>query len=81
LRPKLVQIQEMARANFAKVLLGLVIGTAMLASATAQDDWTYKNRTVTIFSAGTAGGGYDFYARLLARHLGRHLPGNPNVVV
>jgi len=81
LRPKLVQIQGMARANFVKILLGLGLGIAMLASAGAQDDWSYKNRTITIFSAGTAGGGYDFYSRLLARHLGRHLPGNPAVVV
>jgi tripartite-type tricarboxylate transporter receptor subunit TctC len=81
LRQKLVQVQGMACANFAKILLGLIIGTATLAPAAAQDDWTYKNRTITIFSAGTAGGGYDFYSRLLARHLGRHLPGNPNIIV
>ena len=54
---------------------------AMVAPANAQDGWTYRNRTVTIFAAGSAGGGYDFYSRLLARHLGRHLPGNPTVVV
>src|SRR5262249_40469103 len=29
----------------------------------------------------SAGGGYDFYARLLARHIGKHLPGNPTVIV
>ncbi len=28
----------------------------------------------------SVGGGYDLYARLLARHLGRHIPGNPTVV-
>ncbi len=27
------------------------------------------------------GGGFDMYARLLARHYGRHLPGNPNIIV
>jgi len=36
---------------------------------------------VTIYVAGTAGGGIDLYARLLARHYGRHLSGKPNVTV
>jgi tripartite-type tricarboxylate transporter receptor subunit TctC len=39
------------------------------------------DRPVTIYVAGTAGGGVDLYARLLARHLGRHIPGKPNVTV
>jgi tripartite-type tricarboxylate transporter receptor subunit TctC len=39
------------------------------------------DRPVTITVAGTAGGGIDLYARLLARHLGRHIPGHPTVTV
>src|ERR1700730_8784276 len=38
-------------------------------------------RPLTIYVAGTAGGGIDLYARLLARHIGRHMPGNPSVTV
>ena len=41
----------------------------------------YKGRTVTIVIASSAGGGYDAYARLLGRYLGKHLPGEPTVVV
>ncbi len=41
----------------------------------------YRGRTVTILVGFTAGGGYDLYARLLGRHIGRHIPGNPTVVV
>ena len=41
----------------------------------------YKGKTVTIIVGYTAGGGYDLYARALARHMGRHLPGNPNFIV
>jgi tripartite-type tricarboxylate transporter receptor subunit TctC len=41
----------------------------------------FEGKTITILSAGTPGGGYDAYARLLARHLGRYLPGTPAVVV
>ena len=39
------------------------------------------DRPVTIYVAGTAGGGIDLYARLVARHLGRHIPGKPTVTV
>jgi tripartite-type tricarboxylate transporter receptor subunit TctC len=41
----------------------------------------YKGRTITIVAASSPGGGYDLYARLIARVLGRHIPGNPSVVV
>ena len=41
----------------------------------------FEGRTVTILSSGTPGGGYDAFGRMLARHLGRHLPGSPAVVV
>ena len=40
----------------------------------------YRGRTINILIGFSAGGGYDLYARLLARHLGRHIPGNPTVV-
>jgi tripartite-type tricarboxylate transporter receptor subunit TctC len=36
---------------------------------------------VTIYVAGTAGGGIDLFGRLVGRHLGRHIPGNPTVTV
>ena len=39
------------------------------------------DRPVTLYVAGTAGGGIDLYARLLGRHIGRHIPGKPNVTV
>jgi tripartite-type tricarboxylate transporter receptor subunit TctC len=39
------------------------------------------DRPLSIYVAGTAGGGIDLYARLVARHLGRHIPGNPVVTV
>ena len=39
------------------------------------------NGPVTIYVAGTAGGGIDLFGRLVGRHLGHHLPGNPTVTV
>jgi tripartite-type tricarboxylate transporter receptor subunit TctC len=41
----------------------------------------YKGRTVTLIVGYGPGGGYDLFARLMARHLGRYIPGNPTVVV
>jgi tripartite-type tricarboxylate transporter receptor subunit TctC len=40
----------------------------------------YKGRNVDLYIGYSAGGGYDIYARVLARHMGKHIPGNPTVV-
>ena len=40
----------------------------------------YRGKTVDLQIAYSVGGGYDQYARLIARHLGKHIPGNPKVV-
>lgn len=41
----------------------------------------YRGKTVTLTVGYSSGGGYDTYARILARHLGKHIPGNPQIVV
>jgi tripartite-type tricarboxylate transporter receptor subunit TctC len=41
----------------------------------------YKGKTVTFFVGLSPGGGYDTNARLVARHIGKYIPGNPNVLV
>lgn len=51
-------------------------------SAQAQDAATfYKGKTITIAAGSSSGGGLDTYARLLSRHLAKHLPGSPTVIV
>jgi tripartite-type tricarboxylate transporter receptor subunit TctC len=40
----------------------------------------YRGKNVVIAIGFSVGGGYDLYARLLARHLGKHIPGQPNVI-
>jgi tripartite-type tricarboxylate transporter receptor subunit TctC len=45
------------------------------------DEQFYRGRTVAVVVPSGASGGYDGYARLLARHMGRHIPGRPNFVV
>jgi len=62
----------------------IAAGALLLAAsgAFAADDVAnfYKGRTVTIDIGYSAGGGYDLYARTLARHLGDHIPGHPSVI-
>ena len=59
----------------------LLAASAMMvpAHAVAPADF-YKGRTIFVIVGFTPGGGYDLYARLLAQHLGKHIPGNPAVV-
>jgi tripartite-type tricarboxylate transporter receptor subunit TctC len=63
----------------------LVFAAACLATspAPAQDavEAFYRGKTVTITVGSAVDGGYDTYARLVARHLGKHIPGNPAIVV
>jgi tripartite-type tricarboxylate transporter receptor subunit TctC len=61
---------------------GLLLGTMMTASAFAADPVAdfYKGKNVEMLIGYTTGGGYDLYARVVARHIGKHIPGNPNVI-
>ena len=40
----------------------------------------YKGKTIEVYIGTSAGGGYDAYSRILSRHMGRHIPGNPVLV-
>lgn len=55
-------------------------GLLAIAGTPAHAQDFYKGKTVTLLVAGTAGGGIDIGARVMARHLGKYIPGNPNVV-
>jgi tripartite-type tricarboxylate transporter receptor subunit TctC len=59
--------------------LALAAGPAPAAAQSVAD--FYRGRTVTISVGLSAGGGYDLHARVLARYLGKHLPGAPAVLV
>ena len=63
------------------VLVGLACLWAAVASPAAHAEDFYKGKTITLIVGNAAGGGYDLYARLLARHMGRHIPGEPSFVV
>ena len=67
-----------------KLLQSAVIGLACVtASASVLADAVadfYKGKDVELYIGYKPGGGYDGYARLVARHMGKHIPGNPNIV-
>jgi tripartite-type tricarboxylate transporter receptor subunit TctC len=54
---------------------------ALCVDRSQAQDTSFAGRTVTIHIGYGPGGGYDLYGRVLSRHLGRHLPGHPSVVV
>ncbi len=62
------------------ILALLAVLLTLPAQADAVSDF-YRGKTVSLAVGYGPGGGYDIYARLVARHLGRHMPGQPNVVV
>ncbi len=57
----------------------LAVLPASIASAQAPADF-YRGKTIELYIDYSVGGGYDLYARMIARHLGKHIPGNPMVV-
>jgi tripartite-type tricarboxylate transporter receptor subunit TctC len=65
----------------ARIAAGAVAVAALgsLASAESPAEF-YAGKTLDLAIGYSVGGGYDLYARLLARHLGAHIPGNPTVV-
>ena len=65
-----------------KVALVLTLSAVAADPIRAQADEAafYKGKQVNLIIAAAVGGGYDLYARLVARHLGKHIPGAPNVV-
>jgi tripartite-type tricarboxylate transporter receptor subunit TctC len=68
---------------WAKLTLVVLACSALLAPQAKADAVAafYRGKTVTLVVGYGPGGGYDVYARLVGRHIGRHIPGNPNVVV
>jgi tripartite-type tricarboxylate transporter receptor subunit TctC len=67
-----------------KVGAALVLAIAMLAAPQARADDVadfYKGKRINLIVSYGTGGGYDVYARVLSRHMSRHIPGNPNIVI
>jgi len=72
----------MARRNlrFLLCLVGLVVTATTSVAAQSVADF-YRGQTISLLVGANTGGGYDAYARPVSRHLGRFIPGEPNIVV
>ena len=68
---------ETVARGMAAALLALVPGSIAYAQSPAD---FYKGKTVDFYIGYSAGGAYDLYARKIARHLGKHIQGNPQVM-
>lgn len=55
-------------------------GFTAISAPVAGAEEIFKGKTIRVLIGFGAGGGYDHYGRQLARHIGKQLPGNPNVV-
>src|SRR5262245_35131469 len=67
------------RALCVLTVVFLAAVAAQPASSAGVEDF-YKGKTVSLLIGYSVGGGYDAYGRLVARHLGKHIPGNPTIV-
>src|SRR4051812_6704996 len=67
----------MPRLLLTASLAALAIAVAVPASAAE----FYAGKSIDFLVGAPPGGGYDIYGRVVARHLGRHVPGNPTVIV
>ena len=78
-------MRDLPPRGFACIVLALSLSacTRSDAGASAAQPATefYRGRTVSIIVGSGAGGGFDTTARLVARHIGRHVPSSPTVIV
>jgi tripartite-type tricarboxylate transporter receptor subunit TctC len=73
-----MRISNLVRCIVAAASLAIVPATMVSAQTPAE---FYKGKNVDLMVGYSAGGGYDVYARMVARYIGKHIPGNPTVVV
>ena len=67
-----------------KLVIGLMLALAAVVSAAADPNAVadfYRGKVITLYVGYGPGGGFDVMGRLLARHMGKHIPGHPAFVV
>src|SRR5262245_12923223 len=65
--------------NFTRFLLVAMLSLVWIVGANAAPH--YEGKTIRLIVGFSAGGGFDSYSRLITRHLGKQIPGNPSIVV
>jgi len=66
--------------RFRHLLLATAIGLTASHPASGQEPF-YKGKAIRIVVGFAAGGGFDTYSRAISRHMGKHIPGNPTIIV
>lgn len=79
-REEIVMSSRFARVT-RKMLLTIAGVLLPLGTLHATTHDFYKGKTLRLVVGFSAGGGFDTYSRLIARHMGKHIPGNPTIVV
>jgi len=59
----------------------LIVLSGFLAAPLSAQESFYRGKTLRLVVGFSAGGGFDVYSRAISRHIGRHIPGSPSVVV
>jgi tripartite-type tricarboxylate transporter receptor subunit TctC len=76
--------KDRKNAMITRRMTAVVLGLFALGGPAAAQDTVadfYRGKQIRIIVGSDAGSGYDVYARLLARHMGEHIPGNPSIIV
>src|SRR5512147_2418908 len=84
-----IRLANKAKANHGEdymfrqvlTLLTVLIELAFVANSPAHAQSFFECKTMRIIVGFAAGGGYDTYARIIARHMGKYIPGNPAIIV
>jgi len=70
----------MGQRKLAAAFVASVLGVAGASGASAQQADFFAGKTIDLYIGYEAGAGYDIYARLMAEHIGRFIPGNPSII-
>jgi tripartite-type tricarboxylate transporter receptor subunit TctC len=71
---------DRVRKTFLSAIACIILLFGLTAPHAAEPDASFKGQTVHLYIGFAPGGTYDYFGRLVARHIGRHLPGNPTVI-
>jgi tripartite-type tricarboxylate transporter receptor subunit TctC len=66
--------------SFVRLVASLLVSGCLAGTAWAQEPF-FKGKTIRIVVGFAAGGGFDTYSRAIARHMTKHIPGNPTIIV
>ena len=70
----------MRRVRSTSIAFGIVAALLAQSAVAAGVEDFYKGKTISLVIGYSVGGGYDLYGRLLARHMGKYIPGQPTIV-